>query len=409
MQLSTIEAWSFGAIAVAAIAFVLLERIAPYDRGQSLVRPGFWVDLALYGFVQSWALGVLIGRLIALLDASTGLSRLALVSQWPLPAQVAFFVVTHDLYIYLMHRAQHASPFLWRFHEAHHSVPQVDWLSGVRSHPVEILVNQTIEFAPIVLLGAAPEVAPIKGAVSAIWGMFIHSNWNVRLGVLRYVLNGPELHRWHHADQPEAYGKNFATKLAALGLALRNGLQPRRRRAEGGAVRPRIRRLPGGLPQPGPARLRPRAVRPRAGERPGSPGGVVSRAWLFLILSGLLQIGWVVSLRQTQGFTRFVPILFFAFFGLTSTVCFAQALKGIPMGVAYAVWTGISVAGSVLVDVIVFREVGLLRLACIVLILLGTSGLKLAGDVGPQPVEAASLPLPTGACSPARRGGSVPP
>ncbi len=214
MQLSTIEAWSFGAIAVGAIAFVLLERIAPYDRGQSLVRPGFWVDLAFYGFVQSWALGVLIGRLIALLDSSTGLSRLALVSQWPLPAQVTFFVVTHDLYIYLMHRAQHASPFLWRFHEAHHSVPQVDWLSGVRSHPVEILVNQTIEFAPIVLLGAAPEVAPIKGAVSAIWGMFIHSNWDVRLGVLRYALNGPGMHRWHHADQPEAYGKNFATKLA---------------------------------------------------------------------------------------------------------------------------------------------------------------------------------------------------
>ncbi|MHB8798531.1 MAG: sterol desaturase family protein [Thermoanaerobaculia bacterium] len=214
MQLSPVEAGSFGAIAATAIALVALERIAPYNRGQALVRPGFWVDFVFYNLVQSWVLAVVIGRLIALLDAGTGLSRLALVSQWPLPAQVAFFVVTHDLYIYLMHRAQHASPFLWRFHEAHHSVPQVDWLSGVRSHPVEILVNQTIEFAPIVLLGAPPEVAPIKGAVSAIWGMFIHSNWDVRLGVLRYLLNGPETHRWHHADQPEAYGKNFATKLA---------------------------------------------------------------------------------------------------------------------------------------------------------------------------------------------------
>lgn len=113
----------------------------------------------------------------------------------------------------------------------------------------------------------------------------------------------------------------------------------------------------------------------------------MSRAWILLVLSGLLQIGWVVSLRQTQGFTRLVPILFFAFFGLTSTVCLAQALKGLPMGVAYAVWTGISVAGSVLVDAIVFREVGLVRLACIVLILLGTTGLKLAGDAGPRPAE----------------------
>ena len=116
----------------------------------------------------------------------------------------------------------------------------------------------------------------------------------------------------------------------------------------------------------------------------------MSRAWVFLVLSGLLQIGWVVSLRQTQGFTRLVPILFFALFGLTSTVCLAQALKGLPMGVAYAVWTGISVAGSVLVDAIVFREVGLVRLACIVLILLGTTGLTLAGDSGPRPAEAAA-------------------
>lgn len=122
----------------------------------------------------------------------------------------------------------------------------------------------------------------------------------------------------------------------------------------------------------------------------------MSRAWVFLVLSGLLQIGWVVSLRQTQGFTRLVPILFFALFGVTSTVCLAQALKGLPMGVAYAVWTGISVAGSVLVDAIVFREVGLVRLACIVLILLGTTGLKLADDAGARPVEVVLEKPPAG-------------
>jgi sterol desaturase/sphingolipid hydroxylase (fatty acid hydroxylase superfamily) len=122
--------------------------------------------------------------------------------------------VTHDLYIYLFHRWQHRSPFLWRFHEAHHSNPDVDWLSGARSHALEILVNQTIEFAPIVLLGAAPEVAVWKGSISAIWGMFIHSNLDVRLGILQRVINGPEMHRWHHSRDRDAWGKNFATKLA---------------------------------------------------------------------------------------------------------------------------------------------------------------------------------------------------
>ena len=210
----SVELWTFLAVVVAGALLVLLERVRPYNRGQRVLRPGFWIDFVLYCFVQSYVLGLVIGRVIHALDVHTGLSRLALVSAWPVGVQLAFFIVTHDLYIYLFHRLQHRSLLLWRIHEAHHSVHDVDWLSGVRSHALEILINQTVEFAPIVLLGAAPQVAVLKGAVSAIWGMFIHSNLDVRLGPLRYVINGPEMHRWHHAADAAAYGKNFSTKLA---------------------------------------------------------------------------------------------------------------------------------------------------------------------------------------------------
>jgi sterol desaturase/sphingolipid hydroxylase (fatty acid hydroxylase superfamily) len=212
--MNPVELWTFAAVVGAGAGFVVLERRRPYNRGQTLLRTGFWIDFVLYGFVQSYFLGIVIGRLIHALDAHTGLSRLGLVSSWPIGVQLAFFIVTHDLYIYLFHRLQHRAPLLWRIHEAHHSVASVDWLSGVRSHVLEILINQTVEFAPIVLLGAAPQVAVLKGAVSAIWGMFIHSNLDVRLGRLQYVINGPEMHRWHHALDAAAYGKNFATKLA---------------------------------------------------------------------------------------------------------------------------------------------------------------------------------------------------
>ena len=229
MQLTPVEAWSFGATAAAAAVLVLLERRFPYNPEQGIFRPGFFTDFVWYNAIQSLVLGVLIGRLVAALDGLSGLSRLALVSGWPLPAQVGLFVVTHDLYIYGMHRLQHGMPFLWRFHEAHHSVPEVDWLSGVRSHPVEILVNQTIEFAPIVLLGAAPAVAPIKGAISAIWGMYIHSNVDVRTGPFQRLVNGPEMHRWHHATAPEARGRNFATKLAVWDWLFGTAYLPDRR------------------------------------------------------------------------------------------------------------------------------------------------------------------------------------
>ncbi|HYK11731.1 MAG TPA: sterol desaturase family protein [Gemmatimonadales bacterium] len=209
-----VELWTLVAVVAAGIGFSVLERRFPYNAGQHWLRAGFWNDLLLYGFVQSYVLGVVIGRLILWMDGATGMSRLHLVSGWPIALQIAFFVVTHDLYIYLFHRLQHHTPWLWRLHEAHHSVKDVDWLSGVRSHSLEIFINQTIEFAPIVLLGAAPSVAVIKGAIGAIWGMFIHSNLDVRLGRLQYVINGPEMHRWHHATTPEAQGRNFSTKFA---------------------------------------------------------------------------------------------------------------------------------------------------------------------------------------------------
>jgi sterol desaturase/sphingolipid hydroxylase (fatty acid hydroxylase superfamily) len=197
-----------------AAVLIGLERLSPYDRRQKLFREGFFTDLIGYGLLQSYALGLLITGLIRYIDSSTGLSRLGLVSDWPVGVQLLFFFVTHDFYIYWFHRLQHYSDRLWRIHEAHHSVDDVDWLSGTRSHALEIMINQTIEFLPIALLGAAPEVALMKATLDAVWGMYIHSNIDVRSGRLQYVLNGPEMHRWHHATDLAAPGKNFSTKLA---------------------------------------------------------------------------------------------------------------------------------------------------------------------------------------------------
>jgi sterol desaturase/sphingolipid hydroxylase (fatty acid hydroxylase superfamily) len=212
--LTRTELLGFLTIAASALLLAALERRFPYNRGQRLFRDGFATDLLAYGLVQSYVLGVVIGRLLTALDGAAGLPGRRLLDGWPVLAQVSLFVATHDLYIYLFHRLQHASPLLFRIHEAHHATAQVDWLSGVRSHPLEILINQTFEFAPLVLLGASPEVPVVKGVISAVWGMFIHANLDVRLGSLQYVVNGPGMHRWHHATDPAAHGRNFSTKLA---------------------------------------------------------------------------------------------------------------------------------------------------------------------------------------------------
>jgi sterol desaturase/sphingolipid hydroxylase (fatty acid hydroxylase superfamily) len=257
-----------------ALAFVGLERIFPYDRGQKIFRKGFFVDLIGYGLFQSYVLGLAINAIIRALGAWLGHPNgFAFVTSWPVPLQVFFFFLTHDFYIYWFHRLQHHSKILWRTHEAHHSVPDVDWLAGTRSHPLEILINQTIEFAPIALLGASPEVAIIKATIDAVWGMYIHSNVGVRSGRLQYVINGPEMHRWHHARELADRNANFGTKLAIWDWIFRTAHRP--------PTKPRGYGLAGDEPYPEGyfaqhiAAFRPfkRTSEPPAGELALPPGG----------------------------------------------------------------------------------------------------------------------------------------
>lgn len=200
------------------IGFPILEHFFPYTKGIPYFRKGYWIDLVWYTWIQSFFLKILIfDYIIVPGEHALGMAEQGYLSHWPVWALLLFFFVIHDFYIYWFHRLQHSSKWLWRTHEAHHSVEQVDWLAGSRSNVVEIIINQTIEFAPIFFLldvQTAAIIVPLKAGIDAMWGQFIHANLNVKLGKLGYIINGPEHHQWHHADQIEVYHANFATKLA---------------------------------------------------------------------------------------------------------------------------------------------------------------------------------------------------
>jgi sterol desaturase/sphingolipid hydroxylase (fatty acid hydroxylase superfamily) len=209
------QMWSVLVVVGFGVLFVLLERIRPYTLGQRFFRDGFFNDFVGYNLIQSFVLALVIASIIDWIDRHTAMYRFRWVADWPFTAQFIFFFIVHDLYIYWFHRLQHHSTLLWRLHEAHHSTRDVDWLSGSRSHALEILINQIVEFAPIVLLGGSPAIVVLKGVVDAVWGMYIHSNIDVRSGRLQWLINGPEMHRWHHADgDAKAHNRNFSTKLA---------------------------------------------------------------------------------------------------------------------------------------------------------------------------------------------------
>jgi quaternary ammonium compound-resistance protein SugE len=102
-------------------------------------------------------------------------------------------------------------------------------------------------------------------------------------------------------------------------------------------------------------------------------------AWFYLFLAGLLEIGWAIGLKYTEGFTRVLPTIATAASMVLSLVLLGIALKALPVGTAYAVWTGIGATGTALLGIWLFGEPATaLRLSCIGLIVAGIIGLKFA-------------------------------
>ena len=100
--------------------------------------------------------------------------------------------------------------------------------------------------------------------------------------------------------------------------------------------------------------------------------------WLILLVAGIFEMGWAIGLKYTDGFSRLWPSVFTALAMAVSVVLLAIAMKNLPVGTAYAVWTGIGAVGTVILGIFLFGEPATFaRLCCVGLILSGIVGLKL--------------------------------
>lgn len=103
--------------------------------------------------------------------------------------------------------------------------------------------------------------------------------------------------------------------------------------------------------------------------------------WFLLVLAGMLEMGWAVGLKYAEGFTRLWPSVLTLVSMALSVLLLALAVRHLPVGTAYAVWTGIGAVGTVLLGIVLFGEPASLgRLFCIGLILAGIVGLKLVSE-----------------------------
>lgn len=209
-------------LAAISAVFVVLERLWPRRPDPGPWRRGIATD-AFYVVFNGHFLGlVLVGLSAPLRDRFEAAARalglaptlhLDLAASLGAGAQFAIALVTIDLLKWAIHNLLHRVPWLWEVHKVHHSIEQMDWLGSMRFHFGEALVYDGLLYVPLALLGIRGEVLFALAVVGTAIGHFNHANLRWRIGPLRYLINSPEMHVWHHA-QDLAPARNFGINLA---------------------------------------------------------------------------------------------------------------------------------------------------------------------------------------------------
>ena len=196
-----------------------LEWLKPAIPGQRLVRSGFVTDLIywltpyfLYGPLAPKPMAAAAGKLALALTGSATIG-FAFVSRQPFWVQLVEAFVLSDFLSYWAHRWLHGRQ-LWAFHAIHHGVVEMDWLSTIRNHPVNVVVQRFVLTAPLLLLGFPVAAILTLAPFSAIYNIFTHANVNWRYGPLRYVFVSPLMHRWHHTPEAQGCNSNYGEALA---------------------------------------------------------------------------------------------------------------------------------------------------------------------------------------------------
>jgi len=210
---------------VISFAFVALERLRPWRKGQRLFRNGFLTDLAhitfngyffrrLFYSAASVYLAVRFALAMEGLGVWNALNSAVMKGQ-PMWIQFPVLFVAQDFLKYCIHNLLHRVPFLWQFHKVHHSVQIMDWIGNMRYHWLEVVVYNSLLFIPLSFLGFNPRLFYFIALFEITIGHFNHSNIDFDIKWLGYVVNNPRFHIWHHcADDPQAVNKNFGIMLS---------------------------------------------------------------------------------------------------------------------------------------------------------------------------------------------------
>ena len=202
-----------------------LELVFPWRKNQAAIRDDFWLD-GFYMFFNFFLFSLIGYNAVSNVAVEAFNDFLALfginnlvafqIASWPVWSQFLLLFVVADFIQWNVHRWLHYSPFLWEFHKVHHSVEQMGFAAHLRYHWMETIVYKSVQYIPLSMIGFGLDDFFILHLVTILIGHLNHANVKITYGPLKYVLNNPVMHLWHHAKNIPAgsNGVNYGISLS---------------------------------------------------------------------------------------------------------------------------------------------------------------------------------------------------
>lgn len=204
----------------------LLEILFPWRTDQPVFRDDFGIDL-FYVFFNYFLFSLIGYNALSNIGvkgfhdflALFGITNLVALNVASLPGwtQLLILFVVRDFIQWNVHRLLHRVPWLWEVHKVHHSVEQMGFAAHLRYHWMETVVYRIVEYIPLAMIGFGIQDFFVVHMVTLAFGHLNHANIYLPLGPLRYILNNPQMHLWHHAEElPHQHrkGANFGLTLS---------------------------------------------------------------------------------------------------------------------------------------------------------------------------------------------------
>lgn len=203
----------------------MLELAFPWRKNQAAIREDFWLD-GFYMFFNFFLFSLIVYNSVSNVAVEAFKDFLGLfgvenlvaiqVASWPGWAQFLLMFLLADFIQWNVHRWLHHSPWLWEFHKVHHSVEQMGFAAHLRYHWMETVVYKSVQYLPLAMIGFGLDDFFILHMITIVIGHLNHANVKITYGPLKYILNNPVMHLWHHAKYlPEgSHGVNYGISLS---------------------------------------------------------------------------------------------------------------------------------------------------------------------------------------------------